>query len=162
MGGWSIRGRQRKSGVSAMIELIDDTGRLAKALQAAMTDAANSALMAEDTAGDISICICGPEEIKRLNREYRGMDMVTDVLSFPALEGADIVAPPGYLGDIMVCLDRAEEQAREYGHSLTRELCFLAVHGVLHLLGYDHMEPADEREMLARQKNIMEGTGIVR
>ena len=74
-----------------------------------------------------------------------------------------IACPPdGYLGDIAICLERAEEQAEEYGHSLERELAFLAVHGSLHLLGYDHMKPQDEQTMFAKQTEILNAMGITR
>ena len=87
---------------------------------------------------------------------------MTDVLTFPAWEGEISLSADGYLGDIMICYDRATEQAKEYGHSLTRELSFLAVHGVLHLLGYDHMTEADERIMREKQTAILESRGVTR
>jgi len=103
------------------------------------------------------------EEIQRLNAGYRNIDRVTDVLTFPAWEGDAILCPPdGYLGDIAICFERAHEQALEYGHSLERELAFLAVHGALHLLGYDHMQPDDEKAMLARQDEILNELGYLR
>ena len=85
-----------------------------------------------------------------------------DVLSFPALEGELLLAPPGYLGDIAICYARAVEQAKEYGHSLERELAFLAVHGALHLMGYDHMTPDEENEMVRRQEEILNKMGVMR
>ena len=87
---------------------------------------------------------------------------MTDVLTFPAWEGEDPLSADGYLGDIMICYDRAVEQAETYGHSLLRELSFLAVHGVLHLLGYDHMTEADERVMREKQTTILDGIGVTR
>ena len=100
--------------------------------------AVEATLLREGAAGDVCVLITDAEEIQRLNAAYRNMDRVTDVLTFPAWEGDAILSPPdGYLGDVAICYERAEEQAQEYGHSLERELAFLSVHGALHLLGYD-------------------------
>ena len=121
------------------------------------------ALAKNNVAGDVCVLITDAEEIQRLNSSYRHIDRVTDVLTFPAWEGDAILCPPdGYLGDIAICFERAQEQAEEYGHSLERELAFLAVHGALHLLGYDHMEPDDERKMLAQQDEILNELGYHR
>ena len=80
-----------------------------------------------------------------------------------AVEGAALIgSPDGYLGDIMICRSRAVEQAAEYGHSLSRELAFLAVHGTLHILGYDHMNEAEEQVMRGRQRTILERIGETR
>lgn len=103
-----------------------------------------------------SIVLTNDELIHIYNREYRNVDRATDVLSFPADEGDDLVSPPdGFLGDIMISVPRAEQQGKELGHSTERELAFLAVHGILHLLGYDHIDPKDEKLMLSRQREIM-------
>jgi len=121
------------------------------------------ALAKNNVAGDVCVLITDAEEIQRLNFSYRQIDRVTDVLTFPAWEGDAILCPPdGYLGDIAICFERAQEQAEEYGHSLERELAFLSVHGALHLLGYDHMEPDDERKMLAQQDEILNELGYHR
>ena len=121
------------------------------------------ALAKNNVAGDVCVLITDAEEIQRLNFSYRQIDRVTDVLTFPAWEGDAILCPPdGYLGDIAICFERAQEQAEEYGHSLERELAFLAVHGALHLLGYDHMEPDDERKMLVQQDEILNELGYHR
>ena len=121
------------------------------------------ALLKEGAGGDVCVLVTDAEEILRLNAGYRNIDRVTDVLTFPAWEGDAILCPPdGYLGDIAICFERAEEQAVEYGHSLERELAFLAVHGALHLLGYDHMQPEDETKMLARQEEILNELGYTR
>ena len=121
------------------------------------------ALAKNNVAGDVCVLITDAEEIQRLNFSYRQIDRVTDVLTFPAWEGDVILCPPdGYLGDIAICFERAQEQAEEYGHSLERELAFLSVHGALHLLGYDHMEPDDERKMLAQQDEILNDLGYHR
>lgn len=123
--------------------------------------AVGTALRHIGCAGSVSVLLTSEAEIRRLNREFRSIDRVTDVLSFPAWEGEAIAAPPdGYLGDIAICTARAAEQAEAYGHSLAREMAFLAVHGSLHLMGYDHMNEADEREMRAQQTEIMKEMGL--
>lgn len=118
----------------------------------------------------MSLSFVTPDEIRKLNCEYRNVDAVTDVLSFPSVENPEhkilqlsnfaldsMYPETGKLniGDVIICLDRAKEQALEYGHSLKRELCFLSLHGLLHLLGYDHIEPSDEQEMTALQEEIL-------
>lgn len=103
-----------------------------------------------------SIVLTDDETIHRYNRDYRGVDRPTDVLSFPSDEGDPLEAPPdGFLGDIMISVQRAAQQGSELGHSTEREIAFLTVHGMLHLLGYDHMQPDDEEMMLSRQRAIM-------
>lgn len=110
-----------------------------------------------------SIIFVDEEKIQEINRDYRGKDMVTDVISF-ALEDTpdDILVGPRVLGDIYVCIPRMMEQAKNYDHSEMRELSFLVVHGLLHLLGYDHMEKEDEKMMFQKQEDILESLGIVR
>lgn len=123
--------------------------------------AVEAALAHIGRTGSVGVLLASEREIRRLNREFRGIDRVTDVLSFPAWEGERIAAPPdGYLGDLAICTARAAEQAETYGHSLERELAFLAVHGALHLMGYDHMTGPEELEMRARQSEIMEKMGL--
>ena len=103
------------------------------------------------------------EEIHEMNRSYRGIDRPTDVLSFPTRDGDALLGPPdGFLGDIVISMDRAVQQAEEYGHSLKRELSFLAVHGTLHLLGYDHMEEEEKRIMFEKQDAILLYMGVSR
>ena len=125
--------------------------------------AVETALESEGASGDVCVLVTDAEEIQRLNANYRGIDRVTDVLTFPAWEGDSILCPPdGYLGDIAICYERAEEQAEEYGHSLERELAFLSVHGSLHLLGFDHMKQEDEKLMLRKQDEILNAMGMTR
>ena len=125
--------------------------------------AVETALESEGASGDVCVLVTDAEEIQRLNANYRGIDRVTDVLTFPAWEGDAILCPPdGYLGDIAICYERAEEQAEEYGHSLERELAFLSVHGSLHLLGFDHMKQEDEKLMLGKQDEILNAMGMTR
>jgi probable rRNA maturation factor len=96
----------------------------------------------------VSITLVGARMIQKLNCEYRGKDKVTDVLSFP-MDNSPL------LGDIFICVQRAREQAREIGHSLERELQYLTVHGLYHLLGYDHEQPKQAQQMRAKEKFIM-------
>ncbi len=146
-----------------MIELFAEEAPLTEPQRRAILMAAEAAVSSGGGAGDLSVRIVTPDEIRQANAGFRGIDRVTDVLTFPAWEGERLISPPdGYLGDIMICRDRAVEQAGEYGHSVERELGFLAAHGVLHLLGYDHMTPEDERVMRGRQMEILESIGLIR
>lgn len=118
---------------------------------------------------EVCVTLTDDDRIHELNRTWRGIDRPTDVLSFPLREpgeGETAVheAPEGPepLGDIVISVPRAAEQAAQYGHSFERELAFLAVHGFLHLLGYDHQTPDEEREMFARQEAILEQFGLRR
>ncbi|MBO7697854.1 MAG: rRNA maturation RNase YbeY [Erysipelotrichaceae bacterium] len=104
-----------------------------------------------------SLIICGPISIRRINREYRNIDRVTDVISFALLDDEETVEYEDAieLGDIFINRDRVISQAYDYGHSIKREFVFLFVHGLLHLLGYDHMDKEDEKQMFALQKKII-------
>lgn len=102
------------------------------------------------------------EKIRELNREYRNIDRITDVISFALEDHKDICYDFRLLGDIYISIPKAEEQAREYGHSFLRELSFLTIHGFLHLLGYDHIEKKDEEIMFALQERILKAYGITR
>ncbi len=110
---------------------------------------------------NFNVIIVDNEFIHKMNKEYRGIDRPTDVISF-ALEDEHDIDYEDFrlLGDIYISIDKAKEQAKEYGHSLKREICFLSVHGLLHLLGYDHMEKEDEKVMFARQEMILNEAGI--
>ena len=104
----------------------------------------------------VSVELTNDSVIHEYNREYRSVDRPTDVLSFPADEGGELLSiPDGFLGDIMISIPRAEEQGKELGHSTEREIVFLTVHGLLHLLGYDHMTEEDESIMLPVQRSIV-------
>lgn len=115
----------------------------------------------------IEIAFVSEEEIKELNNEQRNIDRVTDVLSFPYLDeirgevltsahfGNEREEDGFLLGSICICMQRAKEQAIEYGHSLEREVCYLALHGILHCFGYDHIEKADEEQMTSLAEQIM-------
>ena len=112
---------------------------------------------------EFNIIIIDNEKIREINREYRNIDAETDVISF-ALEDTDNIKIDDYrvLGDIYISIDKCYSQAMEYGHSRERELCFLATHGILHLLGYDHMNPDDEKEMFSLQNELLDGYNIKR
>ncbi|MEE0713525.1 MAG: rRNA maturation RNase YbeY [Blautia sp.] len=126
---------------------------------------------------EINLVLTGNEEIQQTNREFRNIDRVTDVLSFPML---DFTTPADFsfaeeddtcfhpesgeliLGDIMICIPRMQEQAESYGHGQIREFAFLIAHSMLHLMGYDHMEPEEAKEMERKQEEILENLGITR
>ena len=105
----------------------------------------------------LSLIIVGPRAIKAINSDYRNIDKVTDVISFALLDSGDIMETDGQieLGDIFINRNRVLSQAKEYGHSIKREFVFLFIHGLLHLLGYDHMNSKDEKEMFDLQKKII-------
>lgn len=115
---------------------------------------------------EVSVTIVNNTEIQKLNKRFRNIDKATDVLSFPLNDFSKEPLPPVnemlYLGDIVISIDRAEEQAKEYGHSLARELGFLTAHSMLHLLGYDHMNPIEEKEMFTKQEEILNLMGLRR
>lgn len=100
--------------------------------------------------------------IHELNKTYRHVDRVTDVISFALEDNQTIELDHRLLGDIYICVEKAEEQAKEYGHSFLRELSFLMIHGLLHLLGYDHMKEEEEKVMFQKQEDILNAFGIRR
>ena len=113
----------------------------------------------------ISIIISNEEYIKKANSEYRNIDQVTDVLSFPMFEADEISKAKKNkeaLGDIIICIPRVEEQAKEYGHSFEREFAYMLVHGFYHLMGYDHMKDEDKQKMRAKEENILKNVGFER
>lgn len=116
---------------------------------------------------EVSLTIVGNEEIRELNREHRQKDSATDVLSFPLSENGEFDIDPEtnriMLGDIVISAERAAEQAKEYGHSFEREMCFLATHSMFHLLGYDHeISEEEEKIMFDKQKKVLTKVGINR
>ncbi|AWQ14044.1 MULTISPECIES: rRNA maturation RNase YbeY [Bacillus] len=153
-----------------LIDIVDETNSVsADALQEVekLLQFAAEKEGVQDQA-EVSVTIVTNEEIREINRDYRGKDTPTDVISFALEEegedeveivGADM---PPVLGDIIISADRTEEQAEEYGHSFMRELGFLAVHGFLHLLGYDHMTKEEEEEMFSKQKDLLDEYGLTR
>lgn len=111
-------------------------------------------------AYEVSISFVDKDEIHRLNKEYRGVDRPTDVLSFPMDEDFLIEGVDTMLGDIVICMDIAKEQADDFGHSLDREIMYLTAHSCLHLLGYDHMEQEEKLAMRSREKKVMRSLGV--
>lgn len=110
-----------------------------------------------------NIIFVSNEEIHEINREYRNTDRVTDVISFALEDNEDIVYEDfRLLGDIYIAIDVAYDQAVEYNHSREREVCFLATHGILHLLGYDHMTTEEEKEMFSLQEKLLQEYNITR
>lgn len=121
---------------------------------------------------EMSVTFMDNAAIQEINRDYRGKDTPTDVISFALEESGEGEVPvvfdegenpfPRELGDLMISVERAKEQAEEYGHTFDRELGFLALHGFLHINGYDHMNPEDEKEMFTLQKEILDAYGLKR
>lgn len=105
-----------------------------------------------DCDKEVSVILVDLDEIHRMNKEYRHLDRPTDVLSFEEHD------EEGYLGEIFICDAKVFEQAETYGHSNEREFAFLLTHGLLHLLGYDHMTPEEEKEMFAKQDELLDKT----
>lgn len=122
------------------------------------------------------ISLCEEDRIQTLNRTYRKIDKVTDVLSFPSetlspnrpirfkehISSFDEEEKKLFLGSVAICLPRAKEQAKEFGHSLEREICYLAVHGVLHCLGYDHEAEEDRKKMREKEESVLKKLGLGR
>lgn len=141
---------------------------------AAKVEKATLSVLGQKDIFVVYAAVASPDEIKTLNRDARGVDSVTDVLSFPAFEAlqlpaekedftaADFDGRRVALGDVMICRARAEEQAEEYGHSYEREFGYLVCHGLLHLFGFDHIEPEEEKIMTETAERIMTAAGITR
>ena len=122
----------------------------------------------------VAITLTTPEEIREINKEFRKIDKETDVLSFPIFEKKDIDMlrkngeivdedmPQDVLGDIIISMKKVEEQAKEYGHSVERELAYMVVHGFYHLMGYDHMVEEDKKVMREKEEKVLESLDIVR
>jgi len=156
------------------ITFIDETNTVSetkiKEIEELLQFAAKKLSLSDET--EMSVTFMDNPSIQEINRKYRGKDAPTDVISFaledegedeiPVIFEEDDEPMPRVLGDIMISIDRAKEQAEEYGHSYDRELGFLAVHGFLHINGYDHMTPEDEAEMFGLQKEILDAYGLKR
>ena len=110
----------------------------------------------------MSIIIVDNKTIHEINKQYRNIDRETDVISFALEEGETIEEPVKTLGDIYISIDKVYEQAKEYNHSVKRELFFLVTHGFLHLLGYDHMNKEDEEKMFSLQEEVLDSYGVKR
>lgn len=136
-----------------------------------MTKAAEYAVESENMHNldkkrcEISVTFVDLDEIHELNKQYRGVDKPTDVLSFPQFDDLEEEIPEVCeicLGDVVICEQKAREQAEEFGHSFERELVYLFTHSVLHLLGYDHMEDDEKKAMREREEEIMKQIGLMR
>ena len=157
-----------------MIEIIGlEDKELKKVIESAFEATLDHLLQVEDVY--VEMTVVTPSEIRSINNETRGVDSVTDILSFPTIDAnrscvtkkdypRDVDYESGLvmMGELVLCLDRAKEQAEEYGHSIMREVGFLTTHGMLHLFGFDHMVAEDEQEMFSKQKIILDGIGLVR
>lgn len=118
----------------------------------------------------ISITLTNPEHIHEINKQYRDVDRATDVLSFPMFEKEEIdnkikendFEHEDVLGDIIISIEQVEQQAKEYGHSLERELAYMIVHGFYHLMGYDHIKEEDKVIMRSKEENVLNKLGITR
>ncbi|PFA64444.1 rRNA maturation RNase YbeY [Bacillus sp. AFS015802] len=156
--------------MTLLIDFIDETETLTEEHTQLVQNILNFAAEKEGIEGDseVSVTVVTNDRIQEINREYRDKDQPTDVISFALEElGEDEVEIiggeiPRVLGDIIISIDRTKEQAEEYNHSVSRELGFLALHGFLHLLGYDHMEEEEEKRMFKRQKDILDEYGLKR
>jgi probable rRNA maturation factor len=156
------------------IAFLDETNTVNKEKMAEIDEllqyAADYLKLPADT--EMSVTFMDNAAIQIINRDYRDKDQPTDVISFaleeeteeemPIIFDEEMPAIPRNLGDIMISVERAKEQAVEYGHSYDRELGFLALHGFLHINGYDHMTPEDEKEMFGLQKEILDAYGLKR
>lgn len=117
----------------------------------------------------ITVTLTTPKNIRKINQAYRGIDKATDVLSFPMFEKDELTEKlqkqeeiEDILGDIIISLEKVEEQAKEYGHSFERELSYMLVHGFYHLMGYDHIEEKDKKKMRPKEENILTQLEITR
>lgn len=163
----------RRNTMSVLIDNRQELIAVDDKLEAYVERVVNGVLEFEECEDEyeVSISFVDNEEIRSLNKEYRDIDAATDVLSFPMMEfedgegeeeDAEYIEEELALGDIVISMERAKEQAEDYGHSFQRELAFLLVHGMLHLLGYDHEDEADEKLMLKKQDEILNDLGIER
>lgn len=152
-----------------VVDCFDETQRLEnddlQVVEAVLQAAGSFELSGQEA--EVSVTFVNDEQIQALNQQYRDIDRGTDVLSFALEEGEENPEIhdedlPRILGDIIISVPTAEKQAEEYGHSFTREIGFLAVHGFLHLCGYDHGSKDEETEMFGRQNEILESYGLPR
>ena len=154
------------------VDIIDDDNLVHDSTKNMLLKLLESAAKHENVNTDItemSLSFVNKEEIQEINRDYRGKDVPTDVISFALNDEVEseisiigLEDEINSIGDVIICVDIAKEQAEDYNHSFDREIGFLAVHGFLHLLGYDHMTPEDEKEMFEKQEKILEEFGLRR
>ncbi|PEC84519.1 rRNA maturation RNase YbeY [Bacillus cereus] len=156
--------------MSLLIDFIDETEEVKEEYVNLIREILGKAAQMEEIedGAELSVTFVDNERIREINRDYRDKDQPTDVISFAMEEMGEGemeivgVEMPRMLGDLIISIPRAKKQAEEYGHSFDRELGFLALHGFLHLLGYDHMTEEDEKEMFGRQKEILDAFGLGR
>ena len=161
--------------MSVLIDNRQEAIEVDEAMEALVVQVADKVLSYEECEEEyeISISLVNNEEMRSLNMEYRGIDKETDVLSFPMVEfidealekedeDAEYIEEEIALGDIVISMEKVLEQSEEFGHSFNRELAFLLVHGMLHLLGYDHEEGASQGEMFDKQELILKEMNLIR
>jgi probable rRNA maturation factor len=162
----SVFNRQRKTSVDTLW-LQEAADRLAQEVSNNLAGRPASHLTASQLkalsgAAELSVVLVSNQSIRKLNRQWRGKDSATDVLSFPLSLEAPPAGLPFELGEIFISVEKAAEQADSFGHDLERELAFLFVHGTLHVLGFDHETAEEEKEMFSRQKEILVSAGFKR
>ena len=156
--------------MSLVIDFIDETNEVSEEQQKELEQLLEAAAIYENLQEDaeVSVTFVDNDRIQEINHQYRHKNQPTDVISFALEEMCEdemqIIGDemPRVLGDIVISIPKAHEQAEQYNHSFMRELGFLTVHGFLHLLGYDHETSEDEKEMFTRQKDILEQYGLSR
>ena len=161
--------RERKKKMTLLIDNRTDF-EITEEFEKLFNDVVKESLRYEefDPECEVSLSIVSNDEIQEINKQFREIDAPTDVLSFPLLtfeegEQADVNENNEILlGDIIISIDKAKAQAEEYGHGLRRELAFLTAHSMLHLMGYDHMEEEEQKEMFKKQDDILNNLGITR
>ena len=153
------------------IQFYNQTSESVETYEAMITTVVNETIKQENLTNEMLECsfiFVDNEQIREINANYRQKDVVTDVITFaiedemPGEIKIQGIPMPRMLGDVFISLPRTREQAERYGHSFDRELSFLAVHGCLHLLGYDHLEPEEEKIMFGKQEDVLNALGIRR
>ena len=153
------------------IQFYNQTSESVETYEAMITTVVNETIKQENLTNEMLECsfiFVDNEQIREINANYRQKDAVTDVITFaiedemPGEIKIQGIPMPRMLGDVFISLPRTREQAERYGHSFERELSFLAVHGCLHLLGYDHIEPEEEKIMFGKQEDVLNALGIRR
>ena len=153
------------------IQFYNQTSESVETYEAMITTVVNETIKQENLTNEMLECsfiFVENEQIREINANYRQKDAVTDVITFaiedemPGEIKIQGIPMPRMLGDVFISLPRTREQAERYGHSFERELSFLAVHGCLHLLGYDHLEPEEEKVMFGKQEDVLNALGIRR
>jgi len=159
--------------IQILWEIEDYESDIDSIFQKTLSDIIVYAMETEHLTGyyEVSLSVVSAEQIRELNANFRQIDSVTDVLSFPMYEREEldeIEEKKEYedyevnIGDIVLCYDRAVEQAQEYGHSLKREVCYLVTHSIFHLLGYDHMEEEEKQLMRTKEEQVLSHFHILR